>query len=81
MAPHRDSSCQSERFCVWFGSICKGTINADMYLKECLQKRKSPFILEYYQADKVSFWPDMATSHHVQPCVEWLSSKTRVCIK
>lgn len=51
--------------------IGKGTINADVYLKECLKKRLLPFIKQHHQVDQVLFWPDMARAHYGQSCVEW----------
>lgn len=55
--------------------ICEGTINGELYLKECLQKRLVPFIDQHHARDQVLFWPDMATSHYSKDCTAWLASQ------
>ena len=42
----------------------KGSMNSEMYLKECIVKRLIPFIKKSYQNAKVLFWPDLATIHY-----------------
>ena len=44
--------------------FCKGTINKDIYIQECLKKRFLPFIRKHITA--TIFWPDLATSHYTK---------------
>lgn len=55
--------------------ICEGTMNWEIYLKECLQKRMLPFIQKYDLAGRVLFWPDMATCHYKREVVDWLRAQ------
>lgn len=52
--------------------ISQGSMNGDLYLKECLQKRLSPFIKNHHKLENVLFWPDMATCHYRKDVKEWL---------
>lgn len=71
-----------KKFLVWqaideFGNasdsfITTGTINKDIYLKECLKKRLLPFILKHHKIDDVLFWPDLASSHYANDVQDWL---------
>lgn len=49
--------------------VTSGTINTDVYIRECLQKRLLPF----YNSHGVSrfFWPDLASCHYSRRAVEW----------
>lgn len=49
--------------------VTSGTINTDVYIKECLQKRLLPF----YNSHIVSkfFWPDLATCHYSKRTLDW----------
>ena len=46
-------------------------INADVYLRECLQKWLIPYIRENYD-DNYVFWPDKASSHYAKPVIRCL---------
>lgn len=68
-----------QKFLIWQGIcscgkktdafIAKGTINADLYLQECLKKRVLPFIRKH--RSPVLFWPDLATAHYARKVQEW----------
>lgn len=49
--------------------VASGTINSEIYQKECLQKRLLPFLRNH----KVStfFWPDLASCHYSKATLEW----------
>lgn len=49
--------------------ISKGTLNKDIYIKECLQKRLLPFL----KSHRVSplFWPGLASVHYAKDTQEW----------
>ena len=49
--------------------IATGTVNADIYIKECLQKRLLPFIAQHNKP--VLFWPDLASSHYAKKTLIW----------
>lgn len=51
--------------------ITHGTINAEIYIKECLQKRLLTFIREHQKS--VLFWPDLATSHYAKRTLEFFN--------
>lgn len=55
--------------------ICEGTVNAEIYLEECLKKRLLPFIQKYHKNSNILFWPDLATSHYAYEVQDWLSSE------
>jgi hypothetical protein len=42
--------------------ITSKTINQDVYIKECLQKRLLPFARKHNES--VIFWPDLAPCHY-----------------
>ena len=50
--------------------VTKGTINAEIYQKECLKKRLIPF----YKSHKVPtiFWPDLASAHYAKSTLKLL---------
>lgn len=53
-----------------------GTINANIYLTECLQKRLLPFIRDHkLRKLPTIFWPDLATSHYSKTVLNWLAEK------
>lgn len=52
--------------------FCEGTINANVYLNECIKKRLIPFIKQYHEIEDVIFWPDMATSHYADKVTQYL---------
>jgi hypothetical protein len=49
-----------------------GTMKAEEYRKECLEKRLLPFILKYHSIGDVLFWPDLATIHYSGSVQKWL---------
>ena len=63
--------------------ISTGTINQEIYLKECLQKRLLPLLKEH-EASSIStmFWPDLASCHHAKSVLEWyMTNKVNVVPK
>lgn len=44
--------------------VTSSTLNADLYIKECLQKRLLPFIRSHRSS--VKFWPDLASIHYAK---------------
>lgn len=52
-----------------------GTMKADEYRTECLQKRLIPFIEKYHDIEDVLFWPDLATIHYQIDVRNWMSSQ------
>jgi hypothetical protein len=42
----------------------KNAINAEIYIKECLNKRLIKFIEKHHSDGKYIFWPDLASSHY-----------------
>lgn len=74
-----------KKFLVWqaideFGNVSDpfvstGTVNGEVYLKECLKKRLMPFIQKYHQNSKVLFWMDMASSHYKKEVTDWLTAQ------
>jgi len=48
------------------------TINAEIYLKHCIQERLIPFINQYHKKDEVLFWPDLATCHYHRDVQQFL---------
>lgn len=53
--------------------VTKGTMTADVYLKECLKKRDLPFIRKH--RGPVIFWPDLASCHYAKKVLEWYESE------
>ena len=54
--------------------VSTGTINAEIYLNECLKKRMLPFIQKHHQTADVVLWMDMATSHYARSVTDWLTA-------
>jgi len=81
----------SKRFLVWQAIdqngntsepfIHEGTINAKVYLEECLTKRLLPFIEKYHKTNDILFWPDLATAHYQKDVISWLESKNIEFVK
>ncbi|XP_055626225.1 uncharacterized protein LOC129768530 [Toxorhynchites rutilus septentrionalis] len=46
-----------------------GTVNGQVYLKECLQKRSLP-LLKQHEGPTI-FWPDLASCHYSKDVLEW----------
>lgn len=63
-----------KRFMIWQamaedGSVSEpfvtnGTVNGEIYLKECIEKRLLPFLRKVDVQRPILFWPDLATSHY-----------------
>jgi transposase len=49
--------------------ITTGTVNGDIYKKECLQKRLLPFLRSH--STQPLFWPDLASCHYSKAVSEW----------
>jgi len=49
--------------------VTNGTINSEIYVKECLQKRLLPFIRMH--SVSTFFWPDLATCHYSRASLKW----------
>ena len=45
------------------------TMNQDVYIKECLQKRIIPLINQH--DSDVLFWPDLASCHYAKKTIAW----------
>lgn len=58
--------------------ITTGTINGDIYRKECLQKRLLPFIRKHDSPPL--FWPDLASCHYSKPVMEWYAANGIVVV-
>lgn len=67
------------KYCIWqaIGEdgqvsppfVAKGTINGEIYRKECLQKRLIPWLKRTYGGTKdIVFWPDLASIHYTPDC-------------
>jgi hypothetical protein len=53
------------------------SINTDVYIRECLQKRLLPFIQEYHSDKNYIFWPDLASSHYSNKTQAWFKGKNK----
>ena len=49
--------------------VTSGTINSEIYVKECLQKRLLPFISKH--RGSAFFWPDLASCHYSKMALDW----------
>lgn len=49
--------------------VTTGTVNGEIYKKECLQKRLLPFLRSH--SSQPLFWPDLASCHYSKAVVEW----------
>ena len=49
--------------------MTSGTINSEIYVKECLQKRLLPFISKH--RDSAFFWPDLASCYYSKMALDW----------
>lgn len=54
--------------------ICTGSMNARIYLRECIIKRLIPFIYKYYHREEIIFWPDMASCHYTTEVTQHLEA-------
>lgn len=49
--------------------IARETINSDIYIKECLEKKLLLFIRSH--STTTLFWPDLASCHYSRKTIEW----------
>ena len=49
--------------------VTSKTMNQDVYIKECLQKRIIPLINQH--DSDVLFWPDLASFHYAKKTIAW----------
>lgn len=49
------------------------TLNANLYQKECLQKRLLPLLKKH--KDQTLFWPDLASCHYASSVLQWYSKE------
>jgi hypothetical protein len=52
--------------------FCQGSMNKEIYIKECIKKRLLPFIRQHHEIDKILFWPDLATCHYAKVVIDFL---------
>ena len=52
--------------------IASGTVNQEIYVKECLNKRLLPFLKKH--GCSVLFWPDLASCHYGKKAMEWYAA-------
>lgn len=91
--PNSDKSIFCEKFgkkvLVW-QAICQcgmksipfftqQSLNAEIYRKECLQKRLLPLIRKHDK--QVLFWPDLASCHYASSVLEWFREKNILFIE
>ena len=41
-----------------------GSINADVYLNQCVKSKLIPFIKKHHANDDIIFWPDLPRAHY-----------------
>lgn len=84
----KKTSKYPKRFMIW-QAICKcglrseefvvkGTLNAAVYIDECLNRRLLPFIQQH--GGSVLFWPDLATSHYAKTTMKWYQDNNVVVV-
>lgn len=49
--------------------VTSGSVNSEIYIKECLQKRLLPFLRKH--RGSTFFWPDLASCHYSNATLEW----------
>lgn len=54
------------------GFVTTSTINAKLYIDECLKKRLLPVIRSH--KDPVKFWPDLASIHYARSTMQWFEA-------
>ena len=50
--------------------VTEGTVNGEIYRKECLQKRLLPFLRKL--GVSTLFWPDLASSHYAKDTIKFM---------
>lgn len=58
--------------------VTSGSINSEIYIKECLQKRLLPFLKQHNVS--TYFWPDLASCHYSKTALEWYSKNNIVFV-
>lgn len=53
--------------------VTSSTLNSDIYINECLQKRLLPLIRSHNSP--CLFWPDLASCHYSKKTLEWYETK------
>lgn len=53
--------------------VTSGSVNSEIYVKECLEKRLLPLIRSHNVSN--FFWPDLASCHYSKRSLEWISKK------
>ena len=70
-------------FMAWFVLIealirpSGSSVNSAIYIKECLEKRLLPFIVEFHIDGNYIFWPDLASAHYSNETQAWLRGKVK----
>jgi hypothetical protein len=49
--------------------VTSSTMTSELYMKECLEKRVLPFVLQHHGL--VKFWPDLASCHYSKVTQKW----------
>ena len=52
--------------------VASSSMKSDLYIKECLEKRLLPFMRAHESS--VIFWPDLASCHYSNMCLNWFKS-------
>lgn len=55
--------------------VSTGTMNWEVYLRECLKKRLLPFIRQHHPNQRILFWPDLARCHYAKNVTDWLEEQ------
>lgn len=58
--------------------VTSGTVNSEIYVKECLQKRLLPFLRKHEVS--TFFWPDLASCHYSKMALEWFQRNEVVLV-
>ena len=58
--------------------VASGTINTQIYIKECLQKRLLPFLRKHNVS--TFFWSDLASCHYSKTTLEWYEANNVVFV-
>ena len=58
--------------------VSSGSINTEIYITECLQKRLLPFLRQHRVP--TYFWPDLASCHYGKKALEWYSNNNVIFV-
>lgn len=50
------------------------SVNKNVYISECLEKRLLPFVREKHRDGRYLFWPDLARAHTAKASIEWMKA-------